>query len=71
MRVTVEVAGEDTHEVDHSGGPTYADLARVVDLRPREASVLVDGSPVSEGQPVEPVEADEMRVPRLVRCGGG
>ena len=71
MRVTVDVAGEDTHEVDPSEGPTYADLARAVDLRPREASALVDGSPVSEDQPVEPVEAGEVRVPRLVRGGGG
>ena len=31
--MTVDVAGEDTHEVDPSKGPTCTDLARVVDLR--------------------------------------
>ncbi|PSQ57115.1 small archaeal modifier protein 2 [Halobacteriales archaeon SW_7_71_33] len=71
MRVTVEAAGEDTHEVDPSEGPTYADLAWAVDLRPREAPVLVGGSPVSEDQPVEPVGAGEVRVLRLVRGEGG
>ena len=69
--MTVDVAGEDTHEADPSKGPTCTDLSRAVDLRAREASVPVDGSPVSEDQPVEPVEAGEVRVPRLVRGGGG
>lgn len=66
MRVTVEVAGEDTHEVQLEGEATYADLARAVDLSPHEVSVLVDGSPVPEDQPVD---AEAVRVVRLIRGG--
>lgn len=70
--VTVEVVGEDTYEVDRaeigdgSGEPTYADLCRVVGYSPHEVSVLVDGRPVPEDQPVA---ADRVQVLRLVRGG--
>lgn len=65
MQVTVEVAGEDTHEVELED-PTYADLVRAVELNPHEVSVLVDGRPVPGDQPVE---ADEVTVLRLIRGG--
>ncbi|SNZ15709.1 sulfur carrier protein [Natronoarchaeum philippinense] len=65
MQVIVDVKGEDTHEVDLSE-PTYADLLSAVDLSPHEASVLVDGSPVPEDQPVE---SDRVTVLRLIKGG--
>jgi sulfur carrier protein len=66
MRVTVDVAGDDAREVHLDERATYADLARAVDLSPREVSVLVDGSPVPEDHPVE---AGEVRVLRPIRGG--
>ena len=76
MRVTVDVKGEDTHEFDlgelEAGAtagadePTYADLLREVDLSPHEVSVLVDGRPVPEDQPVE---SDHVTVLRLIKGG--
>ena len=74
MRVTVDVKGEDTHEFElgaletgaDAGDPTYADLLREVDLSPHEVSVLVDGRPVPEDQPVE---SDHVTVLRLIKGG--
>ena len=85
MHVTVDVKGEDTHEVDlesvaasseaDAGGgkkdsgneePTYADLLSAVDLSPHEVSVLVDGRPVPEDQPVE---VEHVTVLRLIKGG--
>lgn len=65
MRVTVEVAGETTHEVEIVDG-TYADLLEAVGMSRHEASVLVDGRPVPEDQPVE---APAVTVLRLVKGG--
>ncbi|AHG02544.1 hypothetical protein HALDL1_02020 [Halobacterium sp. DL1] len=65
MQVTVEVVGEDTHEFDVTD-ETYADLLEAVELSPHEVSVMVDGRPVPEDQPVE---ADHVRVLRLIRGG--
>jgi len=65
MNVTVEVVGGDVHEFDVAG-ETYADLLSRIDLSPHEVSVLVDGRPVPEDQPVE---ADRVKVLRLVRGG--
>lgn len=65
MQVTVEVKGEDTYEID-AADATYADLLREVDLSPHEASVLVDGRPVPEDQPVE---AEHVTVLRLIQGG--
>lgn len=65
MRVTVEVVGEATREVDVEEG-TYADVLDAVGLSPHEASVLVDGRPVPEDQPVE---APAVTVLRLVKGG--
>ena len=71
MRVTVDVKGEETVEVDlenHAGDgePTYADLLAGVELSPHEVSVLVDGRPVPEDQPVE---TDHVTVLRLIKGG--
>ncbi|WP_247730533.1 ubiquitin-like small modifier protein SAMP2 [Halovivax limisalsi] len=75
MRVTVDVAGEATHEIDLAADlgrsadgatPTYADLLDAIDYSPHEVSVLVDGRPVPEDQPVE---HDEVTVLRLITGG--
>lgn len=77
MRVTVDVKGEGTHEFAleevptgsagaSNGEPTYADLLAEVDLSPHEVSVLVDGRPVPEDQPVD---AEHVTVLRLIKGG--
>ncbi|MDS0297446.1 MoaD/ThiS family protein [Halogeometricum sp. S1BR25-6] len=66
MHVTVEVVGEGVEEVSVDADGTYADLVRAVDLSPHEVSVLVDGSPVPEDQPVE---ADRVKILRLIKGG--
>ena len=66
MRVTVEVVGEETRDVDVGDDATYADLARAVGYSPHEVSVMVDGSPVPEDQPVA---AERVRVLRLIKGG--
>ncbi|WP_336336354.1 ubiquitin-like small modifier protein SAMP2 [Haloarcula brevis] len=66
MRVTVDIAGEDTHELEVGEDATYADLLAPVDLSPHEVSVLVDGEHVPTDQPVT---ADRVRVVRLIKGG--
>ncbi|KTG08137.1 small archaeal modifier protein 2 [Haloprofundus marisrubri] len=66
MDVSVEVVGEERHEVAVDDDATYADLVSAVDLSPHEVSVLVDGRPVPEDQPVE---ADRVKVLRLIKGG--
>ena len=66
MRVTVAVAGEDTHELDVAADATYADLLDPLPYSAHEVSVIVDGRPVPEDAPVE---ADEVEVLRLVKGG--
>ncbi|MFC6873877.1 ubiquitin-like small modifier protein SAMP2 [Halobellus marinus] len=68
MRVTVEVVGEGTEEVDVDDSDTYADVVRAVGYSPHEVSVMVDGTPVPEDQPVE---AAQIRVLRLIKGGAG
>ncbi|ELZ30374.1 hypothetical protein C474_11196 [Halogeometricum pallidum JCM 14848] len=68
MHVTVEVVGEGVEKVSVAEDGTYADLVRAVDLSPHEVSVLVDGSPVPEDQPVE---ADRVKILRLIKGGTG
>lgn len=65
MNVTVEVVGEDTHELSVEE-PTYADLLAELDLSPHEASVMVEGQPVPEDRPVE---TDRVQVLRLIKGG--
>lgn len=64
--MTVAVVGGGTREVAVDPGATYADLLDAVDLRPHEATALVDGRPVPEDAPVE---ADRVRVLRLIKGG--
>ncbi|MDG5778234.1 ubiquitin-like small modifier protein 2 [Haloarculaceae archaeon H-GB2-1] len=66
MRVTVEVVGEDTHEVEVPADATYADLLQPLDVSPHEISVLVDGRPVPEDATVD---AEEVTVLRLIKGG--
>ena len=77
MRVTVDVKGEETHEfaledistdpaAESTRAPTYADLLAEVDLSPHEVSVLVDGRPVPEDQPVD---TEHVTVLRLIKGG--
>ncbi|EMA26035.1 MULTISPECIES: ubiquitin-like small modifier protein SAMP2 [Haloarcula] len=66
MYVTVEIAGEDTHELEVDADAIYADLLSPVDLSPHEVSVLVDGEHVPTDQPVE---HDHVRVVRLIKGG--
>jgi sulfur carrier protein len=70
MRVTVEVVGAETETVDLAGlaaaEPTYADLLDAVGYSPHEVSVLVDGKPVPEDQPVG---TDHVEVLRLIQGG--
>ena len=65
MDVTVEVVGGDTHRLSVES-PTYADLLAEIELSPHEATVLVDGRPVPEDQPVA---ADRVQVLRLIMGG--
>jgi sulfur carrier protein len=66
MDVTVELVGEGTREVSLPEMATYAEVLAAVDLGRHEATVLVDGTPVPEDQPVD---ADRVTVLRLVRGG--
>lgn len=66
MQVTVDVKGEETTAVAVSGDATYADLLAAIDLSPHEVTVLVDGRPVPEDQPVT---AAHVTVLRLVKGG--
>ncbi|MGB9957164.1 ubiquitin-like small modifier protein SAMP2 [Haloferax prahovense] len=66
MNVTVEVVGEETSEVAVGDDGTYADLVRAVGLSPHEVTVLVDGRPVPEDQPVK---VDRVKVLRLIKGG--
>jgi sulfur carrier protein len=66
MNVTVDVVGEDSHDVAVDADATYADLVAAVDLSPHEVSVMVDGHTVPEDQPVD---SDHVRVVRLIKGG--
>ena len=66
MHVTVEIAGEGTHEVDVAEDATYADLLAPIDLSPHEVSVLVEDRHVPTDQSVE---TDHVRVVRLIKGG--
>ena len=66
MDVTVEVVSEATHEVSVDDAATYADLLAEIGYSPQEVSVLVDGSPVPEDQPVA---TEAVRVVRLIKGG--
>ncbi|RQH00757.1 ubiquitin-like small modifier protein SAMP2 [Natrarchaeobius oligotrophus] len=62
-----DASSPDGDESDAGGAmPTYADLLRKIDLSPHEVSVVVDGRPVPEDQPVE---TDHVTVLRLITGG--
>ena len=67
MSVTVELVGEGSHEIDASG-KTYAELLEPFDVSKHEVSMLVDGRPVPEDQPVDG-EIDQVRIVRLIQGG--
>lgn len=66
MNVTVEIVGEGSQEVTVDESATYADLVVAVDHNPQAVSVLVDGSPVPEDQPIE---ATRVRLLQLIKGG--
>lgn len=65
MDVTVEVVGGERYEFV-VGNETYADLLGEIGLSPHEVSVMVDGRPVPENQPVE---SRDVTVLRLISGG--
>ena len=67
MSVTVELVGEGSHEIDASG-KTYADLLAPFEVSKHEVSMLVDGRPVPEDQPVD-AEIERVRIVRLIQGG--
>ena len=67
MSITVELVGEGSREVDPDG-KTYADLLAPFGVSRHEVSVLVDGRPVPEDQPVGS-DVDHVRVLRLIQGG--
>lgn len=68
MRVTCEVVGGETHDLELAPAATYGDVLDAVGLSSHEASVLVDGTPVPEDGVVDD-EVDVVRVLRLVKGG--
>lgn len=66
MRVTCEVVGEGSHDLDLPADATYGDVLESVGLSTHEASVLVDGNPVPEDRAVD---SDHVRVLRLIKGG--
>jgi sulfur carrier protein len=68
MELTVDVVGDGPQEVDLSPDATYADLVRAVGYSVHEVTVLVEGRPVPEDQPVA-AGVDDVRVLRLVKGG--
>jgi sulfur carrier protein len=66
MRVTCEVVGGDTHDLELAADATYGDVLDAVGLSRQEASVIVGESPVPADRPVD---ADSVRVLRLIKGG--
>jgi len=52
MDMTVGVVGETTHQVHTDNETTSADLLAAINHSPQAVSMLIDGSPVAEDQPV-------------------
>lgn len=67
MAITVEFAGEGVCEVDPDGG-TYGDLLAPFEVSRHEVSVLVDGRPVPEDEPIEE-GVERVRIIRLIKGG--
>lgn len=65
MDVEVTVAGEQSYEFAVTD-ETYGELLKEIGLSPHEVSVIVDGKPVPED---EPVAAEQITVLRLIQGG--
>ncbi|RRJ28569.1 ubiquitin-like small modifier protein SAMP2 [Halocatena pleomorpha] len=66
MRVTAEIMGSETQELELRANATYGDLLGAVGLSPHEATVLVDGRPVpNDGA----IDTEHVRVLRLIKGG--
>lgn len=66
--VTVELVGEDSHDVTVDENTTYGDLLAPFDVSPHEVTLTVDGSPVPEDAPVD-ASVECVRVVRLIKGG--
>lgn len=66
MDVTADVVGEGVEQLSVAEDATYADVCRAAGYSPHEVAVVVDGQPVPEDRPVD---AEEVRVLRLLRGG--
>lgn len=66
--VRAEVVGDGTEELSLDADATYGDVLAALGFSPHEATVLVDDTPVPEDRPVD---ADRVRVLRLVKGGAG
>ena len=66
MNVTCEIVGGERRDLELDPGATYGDLLDAVGFSPREATALVDGAPVPDDRPVD---AEEVRVLRLIKGG--
>ena len=68
MRVTVELVGDGTHEVEVPADATYADLVDPLPVSVHQVSVVVDNRHVPEDAPVDP-DVGRVRVVRLIKGG--
>ncbi len=68
MRVTVELVGEETREIEVSETGTYADLVEPLPVSVHQVSVLVDDRHVAEDARIDP-DVDTVRIVRLVKGG--
>ena len=66
--ITVELVGEDSHEIAVDEDTTYGDLLAPFDVSPHEVTLTVDGSPVPEDASVDP-DVERVRVVRLIKGG--
>ena len=66
--VTVELVGEDTHEVTVDEDTTYGDLLAPFDVSLHQVTLTVDGRPVPEDAPVD-AGVERVRVVRLIKGG--
>jgi sulfur carrier protein len=67
MGLTVELVGEGSREFD-GDEQSYGDLLSPFDVSKHEVSILVDGTPVPEDQPIDE-SVDHVRVIRLIKGG--
>lgn len=68
MHVTVDVVGDEAHDVEIPPEGTYADLLAPLDLSVHQVSLLVDGQTVPEDRPVDP-DVETVRVVKLITGG--